>query len=167
MDMTKKNTVTSLGREAPQKAIRGRLMARIASASAIGVQLLPNTEQLHEGLQLAAILLLTADVAIDLLGGLYAFVRQAGRCLRDAKAIWRRGADGSVFVGVRVRQAAVVPRMVLSLTGRVTGALLSLFSGELERGHLMLLTAALVIVVVDSLVEVLRVVGESVRRRLG
>ncbi|MFF7048233.1 hypothetical protein ACFY94_07720 [Streptomyces griseorubiginosus] len=165
--MTKKNTATSLGREAPQKAIRGRLMARIASASAIGVQLLPNTEQLHEGLQLAAVLLLATDVAIDLLGGLYAFVCQAGRYVRGAKAVWRRGADGSVFVGVKVRQAVVAPRMVLRLTGRVTSSLLAFFSGELERWHLLLLTAALVIVVVDSLVEVAKVAGESVRRRLG
>ncbi|MER5509302.1 hypothetical protein ABT052_28795 [Streptomyces sp. NPDC002766] len=165
--MSKKNTVASPGREVPQKAIRGRLMARIASASAIGVQIFPNAERLHEGLQLAAVLLLTADVAIDLLGGLYAFVRQAGRYVRGAKAVWRRGADGSVFVGVKVRQTFVVPRMVLRPTGRVMSSLLAFFAGELQRWHLVLLVAALVIVVVDSLVEVARVAGESVRRRLG
>ncbi|MEU4172971.1 hypothetical protein AB0F46_39645 [Streptomyces sp. NPDC026665] len=165
--MTKKNRADSPVRENHKMAIRGRLMARIASASAIGVQLLPHTEELHQGLQLAAVMLLVADVSIDLLVGLFVLGRQAGRYVRGAEAIWRRGADGSVTVGVKVCQAAAVPRVVLRLTGRVASSLLAFFSSESESSHLMLLTAALVIVVVDSLVEVAKMVGEWLRRRLG
>ncbi|MFE2889645.1 hypothetical protein [Streptomyces sp. NPDC059272] len=164
--MTKKNRVTSPENGTPQPAIRGRLMARIAGASAIGVQFLPNTEQLHKGLQLAAVMLLAADVAIDLLSGVFALVRQAGRYIRNARAIWRREADGSVVVGLKVRQGAVVPRVMARVTGRVTSSLLALFSSESEKWHLVLLVGAFVIVVLDALVEVAKAMGEAVHRRL-
>ncbi|MER5927741.1 hypothetical protein [Streptomyces mirabilis] len=165
--MTKKTTRNSPTPGAPKNSIRGRLLARIASAAAIGVQFLPNTEQLHEGLQLAAVVLLAVDVSIDLLSGLWVLVRQAGRYIEGAKAIWRREADGSVVVGVKIRQAVVVPRVVVWITGRVTSSLLALLSGESEQWHVALLAAAFAIVVLDSLVEVAKVLGETARRRLG
>ncbi|MFJ9634962.1 hypothetical protein ACIRU8_45455 [Streptomyces sp. NPDC101175] len=165
--MTKKNRADSPENATPQTAIRGRLMARIAGAAAIGVQFLPNMEQLHKGLQLAAVMLLAVDVVIDLLGGVFALVRQASRYIRNARTIWRKEADGSVVVGVKVRRTAVVPRVVARVTGRVTSSLLALLSDESGKWHLVLLVGAFVIVVLDALVEIARVVGEGARRRLG
>ncbi|MEV7394894.1 hypothetical protein [Streptomyces sp. NPDC091215] len=165
--MTKKSTVNPPAPENRRTAIRGRLMARIAGAAAIGVQFLPNTEQLRMGLQLAAVMLMAADAAIDLLGGVFALARQVGRYVRGTSTIWSREADGSVIVGVKVGQAGVVPRVVARITGRVTSSLLTLFSSGSERWHLALLVGAFVIVVLDAFVEIAKVVGEVVRRRLG
>ncbi|MFF4838393.1 hypothetical protein [Streptomyces sp. NPDC001315] len=166
LGMTKKSTGNSTGSNSNQKSFRGRLMARIAGAAAIGVQFLPNSEQLHEGLQLAAVVLLATDVSMDVLGGLWALVRQACAYIREAKAIWRSEMDGSIVVGVKIPRAATVPRAVVWITGRVTSSLLALLSGKSEQPHL-LLAAAFVIVVLDSVVEVAKLVGDRVRAHLG
>lgn len=130
------------------------------------MQLLPNTGHLREGLQLAAVMLLTTDVLMDLLMGLWALARQVGEYARGARMIWRRKADGSVVIGVTVRQAAVASVGVVWATGRVTSSLLALVAGESEQWHLMLLGAAFVIVVLDTLVEASKVVGEAIGRHL-
>lgn len=142
-------------------------MARLSSGAAIAVQFFPDAEHLHEGMQLAAIVLLVGDVLIDLLGGLCALVRQAWKSVRNARTSWRRDADGSVVVGFKIRLSSAAPRAVARVTGRVTSAVLILFSGESVEWHMGLLSAAFVIVLLDVLGEGARTVGELVRKRLG
>ncbi|MCX4233511.1 hypothetical protein [Streptomyces ortus] len=162
-----KKSAAHIAESSGAKSVRGRLMARVAGACAIGVQFLPDTEKLHDGLQLAAVMLLAADVLIDFLGGLYAMVRRVGEFVRAARAIWRQEADGSVVVGVRVRRVAVRSRVVLRFTGRVVSSLLVFFAGASQEWHTVLLAVALVVVVLDLVAEVVMVAGEAVRRRLG
>ncbi|MGW4543599.1 hypothetical protein ACWEOP_37765 [Streptomyces chartreusis] len=139
----------------PQPVSRGRLLARVTGAVTTGVQLMPHTEDLHSGLLLAGLVLLSLDVLIDVgLSALDASGR-LWRVLRSVRASTRRAADGTVIATLRVGAPWLSARRGggLRITGRVVSSLLIAGSTMMEKWHHELLVAALTTLLVDVISE--------------
>ncbi|NUK82184.1 hypothetical protein HRW23_33450 [Streptomyces lunaelactis] len=153
--------------EQPRPVSRGRLLARITGAVTTGVQLMPDTEDLHSGLLLASLVLLGIDVLIDVGMSAIDASGRLWRVLRTLRASMRRDSDGSVIATVRVGAPSVRRGNGLRLTGRVVSSLLIVGSTAMDGWQHELLVAALTTLVVDVVSESFALLSGYLRTRQG
>lgn len=154
-------------REEPGPASRGRLLARMTGAVTTGVQLIPDTEGLHSGLLLAALVLLSIDVLIDVGMSVIGVSGRLWRVLRTLWASMKRDPDGNIFATVQVEAPSVRRGNGLRITGRVVSSLLIVGSTVINGWQHELLVAALTTLVVDVISESFALLSGYLRTRQG